>query len=310
MDWLIFITIAVIADSTRIFIDNYISCDYFKGKTAVAQKYFYCFAFPIIGIICALIAGVDFTAVPFHVYILFILSGACSVIAGIPYYRALELSESTDYGIFIQLSPIIYLILGWLFLGQTITYVQLIAFLIILSAPLLVILTTKKRSRNVRMKAAFYAFLNVFIVAVGAMIFVQQNTSDLNFITEMAFVFIGKGLGNIVIMALAPEWRKRYHYVSKTTHHKVLRPLIATFISCIVKDFATNLALILAPSVALVSAISDSSKPIFIFFMGILFTLLWPKFGREKLNKKTILVHLIATVLVVIGICLIQFVQV
>lgn len=310
MNWLILVAIAVIADSSRIFIDNYISDCYFKGKMAVAQKYYYCFSFIILGIICAITAGIDFTAVPFHVYLLFILSGACSVIAGIPYYKALELSDTTDFGIFVQLSPIVYLILGWLFLDQSITPVQLVAFLIIISAPFLVIVTTKKRSRTIRMRAAFYAFLNVLIVAIGAMIFVGQNTTELNFVTEMGFVFIGKGLGNCIIMALAPKWRKRYHFVSKNSHHKVLRPLTATFMACILKDFATNLALILAPSVALVSAISDSSKPIFIFFMGILFTLLWPKFGREKLNKKTILVHLIATVLVVIGICLIQFVQV
>lgn len=308
MDWLILIAIAVVADSSRIFIDNYISDYYFKGKTAVAQKYFFCFAFIIIGIICTLIGGVDFSNIPFHIYLLFILSGACGVIAGIPYYRALELSDTTDFGIFMQLSPILYLILGWLFLGQSITPIQTLAFLIILAAPFLVIISSKKRSRNVRMKAVFYAFLNVLITTIGALIFVKQNTTDINFITEMAFVFIGKGLGNIVIMALAPKWRKRYHYVAKTSHQKVLRPLIATFISGIAKDFATHLALVLAPSVALVSAISDSTKPIFIFFMGILFTLIWPKFGREKLNKRAILVHLVATILVVIGICLIQFV--
>ena len=309
MDWLFCIAITVIASSSQIFIDNYISDYYFKGKMAVAQKYFYCFAFIIVGIICAIIAGVDFAAVPFHVYLLFILSGACGVIAGIPYYRALELSDSTDFGIFIQLSPILYLILGWLFLGQTITPIQALAFIIILFAPFLVIATTKKRSRNVRLKAAFYAFLYILIVAIGAIIFVKENTEELNFITEIAFVFIGKGLGNIVIMAFAPKWRKRYHYITKTSHYRVYRPLLATFAACILKDFANNMALILAPSVALVSAISDSSKPIFIFFMGIVLTLLWPKFGREKLNKKVILVHLIATILVVVGICLIQFVN-
>lgn len=307
MDWLFYAIIFVISDSLRIFIDNYISCDYFKGKMAVSQKYFYCFAFTIFGVICAFITGVDFVNVPLHAYGLFILSGACGVIAGIPYYRALELSESTDYGIFIQLSPIIYLILGWLFLGQTINFIQLIAFLVIIAAPILIILTTKKRSRKIRLKAALFAFLSVFITAVGAIIFVGQNTTEINFITEMAFVFIGKGLGNIIIMALAPKWRKRYHYVVKSSHAKVLRPLSTTFICGIIKDFANNLALILAPSVALVSAISDSSKPIFIFFMGIVFTIIWPRFGREKLNKKTVLVHLIATILVVIGICLIQF---
>ena len=62
----------------------------------------------------------------------------------------------------------------------------------------------------------------------------------------------------------------------------------------------------MAPSVALASAASDSTTPIMIFFMGIVLTILWPNFGREKLNRKSVLVHLIATVLVVAGIILIQ----
>lgn len=308
--WLLCIAITVFAGALCIFISNYISDYYFKGKNANAQKNFYWLPFFIIGFACLFINGVDFANIPFYIYLIFIFSGFIASVAGIFYYKALELSDSTDFGIFHQLSPVFYLILGWILLDQNINTHQFIAFFIIFSAPILILVTTKKRSRQIRLKAILYTIADILIDAAAAVIFVRFNTSDVNFITEMGFVYIGKGLGNLIIMLLNPKWRKRYHYVSKTTHHKVLRPLIATFISCIVKDFATNLALILAPSVALVSAISDSSKPIFIFFMGILFTLLWPRFGREKLNKKTILVHLIATILVVIGICLIQFVQV
>jgi hypothetical protein len=54
------------------------------------------------------------------------------------------------------------------------------------------------------------------------------------------------------------------------------------------------------------SAASDSVTPVVIFFMGIVLTLIWPKFGREKLNRKNVLVHLVATMLVVIGIVLLQ----
>jgi hypothetical protein len=74
----------------------------------------------------------------------------------------------------------------------------------------------------------------------------------------------------------------------------------------VTKDFTYRAALFMAPSVAVASAASDSSTPIVIFFMGILLTLIWPEFGREKLNRKSIIVHLIATILVVVGIVLIQ----
>ena len=87
---------------------------------------------------------------------------------------------------------------------------------------------------------------------------------------------------------------------------KVVRPMLVNSILGVVADFTYRTALATAPAVALASAISDSSEPIVIFFMGIILTLIWPKFGREKLNKKTVLVHLIATILVVIGVAILQ----
>ena len=54
------------------------------------------------------------------------------------------------------------------------------------------------------------------------------------------------------------------------------------------------------------SVASDAVEPIVIFFLGLLLTLIWPKFGREKMDRKTIIVHLVATILVVVGIVLMQ----
>lgn len=306
MDWLLCIAITVFTGALCIFISNYISDYYFKGNSANAQKNFYWLPFFIIGFVCIIATGVNFTDIPFHVYLLFIFSGFIASVAGIFYYKALELSDSTDFGIFHQLSPVIYLILGWLFLNQNINTHQFIAFFIIFSAPILILVTTKKRSRQIRLKAILYTVIDIFIDASAAIIFVKFNTPEINFITEMGFVYIGKALGNLVIMLANPKWRKRYRFVVKSSRGKVYFPLTCELIVSTAKLFANNFALILAPSVALTSAITDSTKPIVIFFMGILLSLLWPKFGREKMKRKVILVHLVATILVVIGICLIQ----
>ena len=107
-------------------------------------------------------------------------------------------------------------------------------------------------------------------------------------------------------MLAKPSWRRRFRSVVKSSRKKVLTPLSIDFILNLIKDFTYRSALVLAPSIALASAASDSAEPIVIFFMGLLFTLIWPKFGREKLNRKSVIVHLIATILVVAGIILIQ----
>lgn len=306
MDWLFLISISVIAGSANIFIDNYISDYHFKGKNASAQKAFFRLPNIIIGIICIIIGGINFTSIPFYTYLIFILSGIITVFAGIFYYKALEITDSTDFGIFAQLSPIFYLILGWLILGQEINLYQFIAFLIIIIAPILIIATTKKRSRHLRMKAVFYTILHISIIAFSSIIFVKHSSPEINFVTEMGFMLIGKGIGNSLIILAKPKWKKRYQYVVKSSKKRIYNPLLGTLIITIVKDFTKNLALVLAPSVALVSVIGDSSKPIVIFFMGVFLTVFWPRFGREKLKRRTILAHLAATILVVVGIYLIK----
>ncbi len=308
MNWLILVFITVLLDSTRIFIDNYTSDYYFKGKFAVAQKLFFGYVFIIFSLVLIFLAKDEILSAPILTILTFSLSGLLTSVAGIPYYRALELDNSINLGIFIQLAPILYLILGWFFLNEPFSPLQLLAFIAILSAPLLIVITTRKRSRKIKIKAVFYSFLYVFIAVIANLIFVKENsiTENLSFTTEMALLFLGKGIGNLIIIYTRPKWRKRFLTVFKSSHRKVLRPLFCSGFFGIAKDFTYRSALTLAPSVALASAASDSITPIVIFFMGILLTLVWPKFGREKLDKKSVLVHLIATILVVVGIILLQ----
>lgn len=312
MNWIVLVAISVIASASEIFIDNYISDYYFKGRGAVSQKFFFAISQIVIalvlGTIIYFISGIDFANTPVTVFILLIGAGFCSTVGSIFYYKALELDDSTNLGIFIQLAPILYLIFGWFLLGQTFNPMQLLAFVVILSAPLLIILTTRKKSRKIRIRAALYAFLYILIATLANIVFVRQDAdaTNLGFLTELTFLYLGKGLGNLTIMGFSPKLRRRFHQVVKSSHKKVYRPLFATLMASVIYNLTYNLALIIAPSVAIASAASDSSTPIAIFFMGIVLSLIWPKFGREKVDRRTTTVHFIATILVVIGIILIQ----
>jgi len=306
MIWLAFIGITLIVDAFRIFTDNYVSDVYFKGRNAASQKLFYGYSISIVSILILAITGFNFDAFTPTLFLSLILAGFISAISGVFYFRALELDNSTNLGIFIQLAPILYLILGWLFLGETISPIQLISFFIIVSAPALIIITTHKRSRNIQIKAAAYSFLYVFIAVISNLIFVKANAADVSFITTTALLLLSKSITNIILVYSVPKWNQRYHTVVKRSKGKIYRPMIANTIIGVSKEFVYRAALVTAPSVALASAVSDSSGPIVIFFMGIVLTLVWPKYGREKLERKTILVHIIAILLIVAGVVLLQ----
>ena len=306
MNWVVFAIVAVTAIALEYFIDNYITDVYYKGRGAPAQKCFFVLPQIVVGILMIIIFGVDFTAVEPVAFLAFFGSGLIISVANIFFYKAFEIDDSTNVGIFVQSTPVFYLIFGWLFLNETISPLQLVAFLIVLSASALIILATRKKSRRIKMRTAFYILLFVIFEVIGNVMFVKASSENLSFLTEIGFVFIGKGIGNGIIVLLKPKWRRRYRSIVKSSKKKVLVPLSCSFIVNVVAETTYRAALVLAPSVALASVISDSAVPIAVFFMGIVFTLIWPKFGREKLDRKSVIVHLVATILVVVGIILIQ----
>lgn len=306
MTWVVLVIFATVLDALRIFVDNYVSDVYFKKRLAFAQRLFYGYMGLAAAVIILLVIGFDFSSIDIGVIGLLVLAGLISATSTIPYIKVLEIDDSTNLGIFIQLAPVLYLILGWLFLGETFTASQLVALAIILAAPILIVLTARKRSRQTKVKAVAYALVYVFIAVVGNLVFVVANEKSPNFVTSIAFLTLGKAIGNIAIVWSRPKWHRRFYKVVKQSKYRVLMPMTANYLISLAKDFTYRGALVLAPTVAVASAASDSSEPIVIFFMGLLLTLIWPKFGREKLDRKTILTHLAATVLIVIGVVLLQ----
>ena len=306
MNWLIVLAIAVVSDALRIFIDNYISDVYFKEKGAVSQKIVSGIVTPILGIIILIVTGFNFTEIPPVALTLLLMSGVLGSLAGIPYYKALEIDDSTNIGIFFQFSPILYLIIGWIIGDEQFSIIQLLACFIILAAPLLVVITAKKRSRKVRIKAALLAFISIIFYVASGETFIQGNVDGINIFSEIGLVLITKGLSDLLIIGSRRKLRRRLAKVVKSSRRKVLFPINISIIMRVIQEFSYRIGLIIAPSVAIASAASDAVEPAVIFFMGLLLTILWPKFGREKLQKKTVFVHFIATVLVIIGIVILR----
>ena len=56
MNWLVYTAASVLSDSSRIYIDNYISDYYYKGKGAASQKYFYAVAFIVLAVVLLIIS--------------------------------------------------------------------------------------------------------------------------------------------------------------------------------------------------------------------------------------------------------------
>lgn len=83
MNWLIFVAITVISDSLRIFVDNYASDVYFKGRHAVSAKNLYGISYIIIFGPLLAITGFNFLEADGIVILFLAISGILASLAGI-----------------------------------------------------------------------------------------------------------------------------------------------------------------------------------------------------------------------------------
>lgn len=302
--WIILTIIAAAAAAICTFYDNYLTDVVFKGKLSQSQKMFYGPAYLVTAIIILLIFPVE--AVPILTAAGLIGAGMIVSVSSITYYIALEKDDTTNVTILQQFSPIFYLIFGRFILGEQITNGQLLAFLVVLSAPLLIIFTSHGRNKGAKFRTAGLVLTQVAIAALGHTIATSFGQSC-DAITMVLYVMIGKGLGDIILMAFNKKWHARFKYVRKHTKSvSFWGNLTAEHTLCVIYDACYYSALLVAPTIAVVPTIIKAATPILVFFFGIILSIMWPKFGREKVNKKSIAIRLTATTLATIGVVLMQ----
>ena len=304
MSWLSLAIIAATAGALCAFFDNYITDTLFKGKSPQSQKIFYAPLFFLTALIVALIFGLEH--VDYWTAVLLTVSGFIGCIATIPYYMALGIEDATSASIFIELAPVLYLAAGAMFLGEEISLLELIGMAVVLAGPILLILSERRKSGKSKVKVAVLFAIYVIVAVVGNILFVKVAPADTSLTTIMFYVIIGKGLSGLVLGLLFKKWRNKCKEVIHKHKRKAIIPMVVAHCIWIGKDFAYRGALAMAPVVAMVSATSDTLQPLITFFLGIVLTIIWPKFGREKLNRRTIIFHFLATALVVIGVILMK----
>ena len=302
MLWLILCLSAAAIWSYTSFFDNYLTDVIFRNKLPQAMKIINGPSYIIIAIIVGLILRIT---IPDYWQIgLLLLSGAFNSVASIPYYAALKNEEATGATIFYQLQPVLFLIVDYLIFGEQISIRQIIGFVVIMAAPAVVILSRKRASsRRMAMRAAMLLILFVALSTVSSEIAVHASYS-IPFTTVFVFYLLGRGIMDCFI-GLSPRLRHRHRYVIRNSKAKYLVPTLVNQILCSVADFVYRYGMVIGVA-SIASALTNSAELILTFVNGIVLSIIWPKFGREKLQRRVVLAHVIAVILCIAGIFIIQ----
>ena len=303
MLWLFLCVIVAFIWSFSAYIDNYITDVVFKGKKPQSMKIFNGITYLLFAV--GILFFFDIEEVSLEHIVLLLLSGIASSIASIPYYLALREEEPTAGVVFYQLVPIIYLFTDWLLFGENIKPLQLFAFIIILIAPVVILFSRKRpRSRRIEFNAAILFSLYALILAFSGLLSTRVG-ENYNFHSIFFYFLVGRGVSDVVLYATHADWQQRMKYIWRRKKWQFLLTIVPNQIICVIAEFLSRYALIIGVA-SLVSVTYNILELIFTFVLGIILSLIWPKFGREKLERHVVIAHLIAIILTTIGIILIR----
>lgn len=303
MTWIFLSLFAALGYSICAFIDNYQTDVVFSKKIPQSQKIVNGISYIILAIAIFIFARP--AAIENWQIGLLILSGAIASLSSIPYYLGLKNEEATGAAIYYQLIPLIYLLVGWLVFREPIELRQIIGFIVVIIAPILIIFSRKRpRSRRKEFVSALFFILYAITAAASGLLSTKIG-ENIPFSTVFFYFLLGRGVSDLALYACHKSWQQRMKFIWRRKRKIFLPAIITNQLITAAAEAANRYALILGVA-ALSSVITNAAELILTFILGIVLSIIWPKFGREKLTRHVVIAHLLAVILCVIGIIILQ----
>ena len=217
------------------------------------------------------------------------------------YYKAVQHEEISRVLVLWQLIPVFVLIASFLFLKEGLSLFQIIGFLCLFAAGLLV--SYKNINGSFKLSKAFYYMLCSTVPITIYYLFSKHIYQTTDFWS--AFMLLRLSALSSVLLLLIPSIRKEFFetWVKMKKNAKLLitSKMLIDFSAFIV----IGLAMVSGP-ISLISALGSSTAPIFIFLITLFTTFYLPRLLKEQISKKIVLIKLIAIALIIVGIVFIN----
>ena len=298
MNWIVLALVAPVFDTAVNFIDKYLVGEKLEDYRAI----------PIFMGIVGTVAGFILYALRGFQTMngldmpLILLAGVLTYFSIYYYFKALDFEETSVVVILFQASPLITLLLSTLFLNETITFMQLLGFILILAASTSVSLDSVKHGTFKLSRSFYYIMASNFFWSCAAIVY--KGTADSNdFISTLGIEGIGIGLGALIAFTLDSGVRSAFLTTMPKISPHVLLLLILNEIVSLTARWIVFLAVLLGP-VALVDVVV-SIQIFYAIVSGWILTRLFPTLFNEDISHKGLTLKLIAGITLILGIYLI-----
>ncbi|MBP6974752.1 MAG: EamA family transporter [Candidatus Pacebacteria bacterium] len=200
------------------------------------------------------------------------------------YLQAMNEEEPTVVIIFYQLVPVLGLGLGYLVLGETISFFQGIAMaLIIVGAIIMTLAIDEDGKFTFRLRSLGYMFVASLCWAGESTLFkkvaLEENVWRSLFWENTSMAILG-----IVMFLLIPRYRKSFLKALRVNSKPILGLNVLNESVFIIGNMAASFMVVLIP-VAL-NLLMNSFQPIFVFVMGVILSRVVPHHATEIISDR------------------------
>ena len=230
--------------------------------------------------------------------VLLLFAGALTVVWIVLYLFTLEIEDVSAVVPWFLSVPVFGYVLGYIFLGETLTLPQIVGSIVIFLGLILLSINFGGEVKTLKKKPLLYMTLACFLIAVSGVIFKYVTVED-NFWVSSFWEYMGLGITGLLIYVFSPKHRAEFMHMNTQGGKKIFGVNVLSELMTISGNLLTNFALLLAP-VTMVFLVG-SFQPAIVLFLTILGTKFFPHIVKEDMNAKILLPKIVAIVLMVVG---------
>ncbi len=237
-------------------------------------------------------------------FLLDVFVGFIFFVALLAFYAALDINEASRAASVIGgLQPVFILLFSFLFLGEKLSWLQMLAFLVLVLGGFLLSLEKGRSGFREGLKGLKIVFWAILLGAIY-MVFAKYIFDHQGFVTGFIWIRVGLVLAAVLVL-LRGAWRKMIF----SSAHQASEGLGALFVVSKVLASFGSLFVHLAVawgSVTLVNAMAGTEY-VFLFFLVLLLSKKFPQFLREKSSTAIIIQKAVAILLICGGLAILAF---
>jgi len=298
MTWFLIALVGPILYALTNFIDKLLLEKYFKnggvGTLVLISSLISVFVLPFIFLIDNTVFSVGYAQI-----LTLAVVGILNVVVIWCYLLALRDEEASIVVVFYQLVPVFGSILGYFILGEILSQMQLIAMAVIILGTTIISFEVDAENKfKLRKKTVPLMLIAALAWAVESVLFkfvaLEENLWRSLFWEHLMMTIVG-----LIIFIFVRSYRDNFLSAIRDNSRKILSLNILNEGLYITGNVVVAFAYLLAP-IGLV-LLTESFQPIFVFMLGIFFTLFFPKVATEKIYARHILQKFVAICITGIG---------